>query len=72
LLYGGGAEQLIIQLKGILAVGVYTLIVSAVVWVIIKAVLGLRVTPEEEIEGLDHGEHGNEAYHGFVLAKSEG
>jgi Amt family ammonium transporter len=29
--------------------------------------MGLRVTKEEEIEGLDHGEHGNEAYPGFVM-----
>lgn len=72
LLVGGNAEQLMIQLKGILAVGVYTLIVSAVCWVVIKTLIGLRVSPEEELEGLDHGEHGNEAYHGFVLAKSEG
>jgi Amt family ammonium transporter len=43
-----------------------------VAWFIIKAAIGLRVSPEEEIEGLDIGEHGNEAYHGFVMAKSEG
>lgn len=71
LFYGGGAEQLIIQIKGIVAVGVYTLVVSAVAWVIIKALIGLRVSPEEEIDGLDHGEHGNEAYHGFVMAKTD-
>jgi Amt family ammonium transporter len=37
-------------------------------WGIIKVVLGMRVSPEEEREGLDKGEHGNEAYHGFVMA----
>jgi Amt family ammonium transporter len=72
LLVGGSADQLIAQIKGIVAVGVYTLVVSAICWFIIKTVLGLRVSPEEEIEGLDIGEHGNEAYHGFVMAKSEG
>ena len=34
-------------------------------------VVGLRVGKEEEIEGLDYGEHGNEAYHGFVMVRTE-
>jgi Amt family ammonium transporter len=66
LLYGGGVTQLISQIIGILAVGVFTLIFSVVVWLIIKAIFGLRVTMEEEIQGLDIGEHGMEAYSGFV------
>jgi Amt family ammonium transporter len=41
------------------------------VWLILKSVVGLRVAPQEEIEGLDIGEHGNEAYHGFVMVRSE-
>jgi ammonium transporter, Amt family len=36
------------------------------VWLVIKAILGIRVTAEEEAEGLDIGEHGMEAYSGFV------
>lgn len=72
LFYGGGTEQLMLQIQGVLAVGVYTVVVSAICWFIIKYTLGLRVSPEEELEGLDIGEHGNEAYHGFVMAKSEG
>jgi Amt family ammonium transporter len=68
LFFGGGAEQLLIQLKGILATGVYVVVASVVSWAIIKATLGMRVSPEEEREGLDYGEHGNEAYHGFVMA----
>jgi Amt family ammonium transporter len=71
LLYGGGFDQLWIQLIGVLAVGAYVVPVSAICWFIIKALVGLRVAPQEEIEGLDIGEHGNEAYHGFVLARSE-
>ena len=55
-----------IQIKGILAVGVFTFVVSLIVWFIIKAVLGIRVTAEEETEGLDIGEHGNEAYPNFT------
>jgi len=58
----GGMKQLLIQFKGVLAVGAFTFIASLVVWYIIKLVMGIRVTPEEESQGLDIGEHGNEAY----------
>ena len=51
--------------------GAYTVLISAVCWLIIKFTIGLRVSPEEEIEGLDIGEHGNEAYHGFVLSSTD-
>jgi len=67
LFFGGGPDQLIGQLVGVLMVGAYVLVVSAICWLILKAVVGLRVTQEEEIEGLDIGEHGNEAYTGFVM-----
>jgi Amt family ammonium transporter len=62
---GGGATLLVAQLKGIAAVAVYTLVVSLVFWYLIKAVVGLRVSKEEEEEGLDIGEHGQVAYTGF-------
>jgi Amt family ammonium transporter len=71
LFFGGGTDQLIAQLTGIVATGVYVVVASVICWGIIKAILGMRVTREEEIEGLDIGEHGNEAYHGFVLAPSD-
>ena len=48
-----------------MAVGVYTLVVSLIFWFAIKAILGLRVSKEEEMEGLDIGEHGEVAYVGF-------
>ncbi|MBA4017413.1 MAG: hypothetical protein C0483_09590 [Pirellula sp.] len=67
LFYGGGMTQLIAQIKGVAAVGVYTVVVSAICWLVIKYTIGLRVTAEEEIEGLDIGEHGHQAYHGFVM-----
>lgn len=61
--------QTLVQLKGILLVGAFTLIGSLIVWYIIKAVFGgIRVTQEEEVEGLDIGEHGNEAYPNFQTA----
>ena len=68
---GGGVEQLWIQLLGVLAVGAYVAPVSAICWFILKFAVGLRVSPHEEVEGLDIGEHGNEAYHGFQLIRTE-
>src|SRR6185503_1561856 len=62
---GGGMTLLLAQLKGIAAVAVYTLAVSVIFWLAIKATLGLRVSKEEEMEGLDVGEHGEVAYVGF-------
>jgi Amt family ammonium transporter len=62
---GGGMTLLIAQLKGIAAVGAYTLVISLVFWYAIKMTIGLRVTKEEEEEGLDIGEHGQVAYVGF-------
>ncbi|HEY8122204.1 MAG TPA: ammonium transporter [Myxococcota bacterium] len=54
--------QFLVQLKGVVYVGVFTLAASLVVWYAIKALLGVRVSPEEEEEGLDIGEHGMRAY----------
>ncbi|HUY93361.1 MAG TPA: ammonium transporter [Pirellulales bacterium] len=64
----GSADQLITQLIGVGACAGYVLAVALVAWVILKATIGIRVSPEEEREGLDYGEHGNEAYHGFQFA----
>jgi ammonium transporter, Amt family len=66
LFYGGGMTLLMAQLKGIVAVGAYTLAVSLAFWVLIKFTLGLRVSRQEEEGGLDIGEHGQEAYVGFA------
>lgn len=63
-----GGAQLMSQIKGIVAVGVFTFIFALVLFYIIKAVMGLRVSAEEESEGLDIGEHGNEAYPNFTSA----
>jgi Amt family ammonium transporter len=70
LFYGGGTEQLIDQLTGVGATAAYVLVASGIAWLAIKFTLGMRVSKEEELEGLDIGEHGNEAYHGFVLDRS--
>ena len=63
----GDTKQLIVQLTGVVACAGYVLVMSFIVWAILKATMGLRVSREEEIDGLDHGEHGNEAYPGFVM-----
>jgi ammonium transporter, Amt family len=68
LFFGGGTDQLVAQLIGVAATGAYVVIASVVCWTIIKATMGMRVSAAEEREGLDFGEHGNEAYHGFVMA----
>ena len=65
LFMGGGTDLLVAQLTGVVAVGAFSFTVSLVLWYIIKAVMGLRVSKEEEIEGLDIGEHGMEAYPDF-------
>jgi Amt family ammonium transporter len=66
LFYGGGIGQLINQIVGIISIGVFTVIFSGIVWTALEVTLGTRITQEEEINGLDIGEHGMEAYHGFV------
>jgi ammonium transporter, Amt family len=65
----GRMAQTMVQLKGILSVGAFVFVLSMIFWYIVKMVFGgIRVTPEEETEGLDIGEHGNEAYPDFQAA----
>ena len=64
---GGGFTLLKAQLIGVIAVGFFTFVISFIVWYFIKLFLGLRVSREEEIGGLDLGEHGAEAYAGFQI-----
>ena len=59
------SAQFMQQLKGVLLVGFFVVVLSAIFWLVIKALMGLRVTREEELGGLDIGEHGNEAYPDF-------
>lgn len=68
LFYGGGFSLLLIQLLGVLAVGAWTTVTMTVVFWLIKATVGLRVSEEEEIVGLDSMEHGlASAYAGFSI-----
>ncbi len=67
LIYGGGLKQLAIQLVGVSAVIIFVVVAMGIVFTIIKRTIGLRVTREEELKGLDIGEHGMEAYSGFQI-----
>ena len=57
-----GGEQLVAQLTGIVAIGIFTVIFCLIVGSVLKATMGLRVSDQEEVEGLDIGEHGMQAY----------
>jgi Amt family ammonium transporter len=61
---GGGASQLGAQAIGVLAYAVWAVVLSFIVLAILKATIGLRVSKEVEIEGLDISEHGSIAYPG--------
>lgn len=63
-IFGGG--NFVAQLVGILAIGGFTVVFSSVLWLVLKFTLGIRVSPEDELQGLDISEHGMEAYNGFV------
>ncbi|WXJ88998.1 Ammonia channel [Moorella thermoacetica] len=67
LFYGGGVSQLITQLIGVAAVFAWTVVTAAILFAILKVTVGLRVSEEEESEGLDIYEHGIQAYGDFVL-----
>jgi ammonium transporter, Amt family len=67
LLLGGGFGQLGAQALGVLAAAGFVFAASLVTWLAIKLVMGVRVKKEEELAGLDVGEHGMEAYSGFQI-----
>ena len=68
LFYGGGFKQLGIQLVGFAGVAAWTAVTITITFLIIKATVGLRVSEEEEIVGLDSTEHGlPSAYAGFSI-----
>ena len=68
LFYGGGFGLLGIQIVGVVSVIAWTAVTITITFMVIKATIGLRVSEEEEIEGLDPTEHGlASAYSGFSL-----
>lgn len=66
LFYGGGFGLLGVQLLGIIVVGIFVFAASSLVWYALKKTVGIRVSAEEEMAGLDIGEHGNRAYPDFA------
>jgi len=68
LFFGGGSELFVAQLIGVLAVGAFIFPASMVGWSFLKGLMGIRVSPDEEMEGLDISEHGLRAYPDFQVA----
>ncbi|MBI5156000.1 ammonium transporter, partial [Candidatus Peregrinibacteria bacterium] len=62
LLYGGGSAQLMTQLIGVAAVGGFMVVASTLAWLLVKAVVGLRVTAAAELGGLDLHDHDMSGY----------
>ena len=66
LFFGGSIEQLLYQLIGVVSIVIWSFSTSFLVWYVLKKIIGIRVSQREEVDGLDIGEHGMEAYPGFV------
>jgi len=71
LFFGGGFKLLGAQLAAVLSVAAFVFAVAAGTWLILRATIGIRVSREEELRGLDIGEHGNDAYAGFQVFATE-
>ncbi len=71
LFFGGGISQLKIQFIGVLSVFMWVAASAAVLFLILKATVGLRASDEEQLKGLDIGEHGMESYAGFQIFATE-
>jgi len=67
LFYGGGFRQLGVQLLGVATAFVWAFGLGLILFSILKHTVGIRVSAEEELKGLDLGEHGMEAYAGFQI-----
>lgn len=66
LFYSGEFTQLGAQILGIVSIGAFTVVLSTIFWLALKATVGIRVHAQQEYEGLDIAEHGMEAYSGFL------
>jgi Amt family ammonium transporter len=63
-----GLDQLWVQFLGVISVGAFIVIFTLILWTVLKKSMGLRVSEEEEIGGLDIGEHSMESYPDFEKA----
>ena len=71
LFYGGGLTQLGVQALGTFVCATFALVSMGIVFLLIKKTIGLRVSRDEELRGLDIGEHGMESYAGFQVFVTE-
>jgi Amt family ammonium transporter len=71
LFYGGGWSLLGVQIIGVLAGFAWAFGLGLVMFFIVKKTVGLRVSEEEELRGLDIGEHGMEGYYGFQIFSTQ-
>jgi Amt family ammonium transporter len=71
LFFGGGTDQLVSQIIGVVSIAAFVAVAMAIVFFAIKAIVGLRVSPQEELEGLDVHEHGYPGY-GIDVASGMG
>jgi Amt family ammonium transporter len=71
LFFGGGFKLLGAQLAAVISVGLFVFAAAAATWLILRVTVGIRVSREEELRGLDIGEHGNDAYAGFQVFATE-
>lgn len=67
LFYGHGFSQLITQFIGVVTAFIWAFGIGLVLFYALKKTMGLRVSKEEEMKGLDISEHGMEAYEGFQI-----
>ena len=67
LFYGGGFKALGVQLLGASTAFAWAFGLGLIMFFVIKKTIGMRVTPDDELKGLDVGEHGMEAYAGFQI-----
>ncbi len=69
LLYGGGFGQLLAQLIGAVALFAWAFTTAFILFKVMDAIMGIRVSPEEELHGLDIPEHGTPAYPEFITLR---
>jgi len=71
-LFNGNPEQLWIQFVGVAVTWIFSFVGTSIILFVVKAIVGLRITPDQEEAGLDISEHGEEAYSGFQMAHGYG
>ena len=71
LFYGGGIGQFFVQAIGVGAVFAWAFGCGLVLFLVVKGIMGIRVSAEEEMKGLDISEHGMESYSGFQIFSNE-